>query len=278
VLAFACALLIQPALGATLYGTVGEDTASTLVEINPTTGALVRTIGSVGYAVNGMVSGRDGTLYATTTGNDNTCPRALLRINLTTGAGTPIGPCGAAGGGDRPALLTASASGQLYSWYEPSSDDLITWNKVAGTYSAPIGDAGLGTGGHTLAFDVAGTTLYLLQNDDLYTINPTTGASTSLGSVSGVTESPNHGDFNPDDNLLYAISEFGGGNPRSLLVINVATMTQVRSVATVDNLHTLAFFGPPPAATRPVPVDNAWALAAAALLLAAFGAYYVKRT
>lgn len=270
--------LTQPVL-ATLYGTVGEGgTLSTLVEINPTTGALVRTIGPVGYGVNGLADGRDGTLYATTRGTDPLCPRGLLRINTTTGAGTPIG-CGTAASGDRPALLASSASGQLYSWYEPGSDDLISWNKVSGTFSAPIGEAGLGTGSHTLAFDVAGTTLYLLEGSSLYTINPTTGASTSIGTIGGSTGSPHHGQFNPANGLLYAPS-CSDCTGRDLLSINVLTRVQVGSVPLGAEVHALAFFGSsaPPATALPVPVDNKWALAVVAVLLAGFGLRYLKRT
>ena len=275
-LAAAGALLVAPALAATLYGTTGAGgDPSILVQLDPATGALISTIGPVGYQVNGMASGRDGTLYAVTRAADPACPRGLISINTTTGAGTPIG-CGASGSGDRPVLLTADASGQLYGWWDPSADDLITWNKVTGTYSAPISVA-IGTGSHTLAFDVPGTTLYLLQGSTLYTVNPTTGSFTDLGTVTGSSGEGHHGDFNPDTGRLYAINGTNVPSP-GLVVIDVASRTQIASLPTVPYLHTLAFFGPPaPVVVQEVPVDNPWALAAVALLLAAFGAAYMRR-
>jgi hypothetical protein len=274
-LASACALLMAPALAATLYGTTGAGgDPSVLVQLDPATGALISTIGPVGYQVNGMASGRDGTLYAVTRDADPGCPRGLIRINTTTGAGTPIG-CGTTMGGDRPVLLTANASGQLYGWWDPSADDLITWNKVTGTYSAPISVA-IGTGSHTLAFDVPGTTLYLLQGSTLYTIDPTTGSFTNLGTVTGASGG-HHGDFNPDTGRLYAVLGNDSSTP-SIVVIDVASRAQIASLPTVPYLHTLAFFGPPaPVVVQEVPVDNPWALAAVALLLAAFGAVYMRR-
>jgi len=51
----------------TLFGTIHNGSSpSTLVEINPATGALIATIGSVGYAVIGKAwDATTGTLYAT---------------------------------------------------------------------------------------------------------------------------------------------------------------------------------------------------------------------
>lgn len=271
------AVLANFAIGATLYGTTGAGgTSATLVELDPATGALVRTIGAVGFQVNGLASGRDGTLYAVTRDADPVCPRGLLRIDTTTGAGTPIG-CGTSSGGNRPVLLTANASGQLYGWYDPSADDLITWDKVTGTYSAPI-SVGIGTGSHTLAFDVPGSTLYLYQCGTLYTIDPTTGSYVTLGSISGFSACGHHGDFNPDTGLLHAINGTNSATP-TMVVVDVATRTLVTEVPTVPYLHTLAFFGPPtpPRAATEVPVDNKFALALAALLMAAFGAVYLRR-
>jgi hypothetical protein len=270
-------ILLATSAPAALFGTTGAGgTPSVLVELDPATGALIRTVGPVGYTVNGLASGRDGTLYAVTRGDDPGCARGLLRIDMTTGAGTPIGCSTPITSGNRPVLLTANASGQLYGWFDPSADDLITWDKVAGTFSAPIGDAGIGTGGHTLAFDVPGTTLYLLQASSLYTINTTTGVASSVGSVTGTTG--HHGDFNPDNGRLYVVDGTEDPAP-NIAVIDIGTRTQVALLPTVPYLHTLAFFGPPspPPVAQEVPVDNPWALAAIALLLAAFGAVYMRR-
>ncbi|MGZ4865944.1 MAG: hypothetical protein ACXV7C_01890, partial [Candidatus Angelobacter sp.] len=63
---------------------------STLVEIDPRTGALVRTIGPVGYTVNGLAwDMTSDKLYATTAVGD-TSFHGLITIDPNTGQGTPV--------------------------------------------------------------------------------------------------------------------------------------------------------------------------------------------
>ena len=248
-----------------LYGTIGAGgTPSTLVQLDPATGSVLQTIGPVGNAVNGLsFDTSTQVLYATTTANDATCPRGLITVNRTTGAGTVVG-CGPTSG-ESPALLTANSSGQLYSWLEASTDDLIAWNKATGVYSAPIGDSGLSTGGHTLAFD-NGNVLYLLNGDELYTINTTTGASSLV--FTGVS-SGHHGDFHPTTNRLYVISSTS--DPRTIRVINVASGSLTSEFAAPNGLHTLAFASAsaPPASVAAVPTLSQWMMLALGLLVAA---------
>ena len=62
-------------------------TKSTLVQLNPRTGALIRTIGPVGFTVNGLAWDRtSGKLYATTPPGDQVF-HGLITINPFTGAG-----------------------------------------------------------------------------------------------------------------------------------------------------------------------------------------------
>jgi Domain of unknown function (DUF4394)/IPTL-CTERM motif len=266
---------------AALYGTTGAGgSISTFVEINPDTGALVSTIGSVGYAVNGMTyDPTTGTLYASTSGSDVNCPRGLITINPATGAGTVVG-CGSTTG-ESPALLTSDSAGNLFSWLEPVSDDLITWNKTTGSYSASIGNAGLSTSQHTLAFDNSNV-LYLLNYDgQLYTINTATGASTLVGPVTdpSTTKSYHHGDFNPANNQLYVIDRTANGNnPRNIKVVDVATPSVVATLPTVDDLHVLVFAVPAaPAAVQAVPTLSQWAMLITALVLGLFGFLSMRR-
>lgn len=248
-----------------LYGTIGSGgTPSTLVALDPATGNVIQTIGPVGYAVNGLTfDPSTQVLYASTPQSDPTCPRGLVTINRTTGAGTVVG-CGPTSG-ETPALLTSNSAGQLFSWLESSSDDLISWNKATGVYSAPIGESGLSTGQHTLAFD-NGDALYLLQNTDLYTINTSTGASSQV--LSDVPAG-HHGDFHPTTNQLYVISSTS--DPRTIRVIDVATGTLASEFAAPNGLHTLAFG---PAGARPVnvtavPTLSQWMLLGLGLIIAA---------
>jgi len=262
----------------TLYGTIGAGgTGSTLVELDPDTGALISTIGSVGYGVNGMAwDVTTGTLYATTRQGDPDCPRGLLTIDTSTGAGTPVGCGHIVFSGQGPALLTANSAGQLYSWLEASADDLILWDKAVGTYSAPIGDSGLNTGEHTLAFD-NGDVLYVMQVDELYTINVATGASTFLGTVAGAGSTHHHGAFNPASNLLYTIDRSGNGNnPRNLVLVDVDSRTVVDTLPTADDLHVIAFGGER-RAPQAIPTFPLWSLMATTALLGLFGLLAARR-
>jgi hypothetical protein len=258
-----------------LYGTIGSGaTPSTLVELDPATGSVMQTIGPVGYVVNGLTfDSSTQVLYASTSQGDSVCPRGLITINRTTGAGTVVG-CGPTSG-ETPSLLASNTAGQLYSWLEPNTDDLISWDKATGVYSAPIGDAGLSTGGHTLAFD-NGNVLYLLNSGgELYTISTTTGASTLVSS--GVATG-HHGDFHPTTNLLYVISSTG--DPRNIRVIDVATGSQMSEFAAPNGLHTLAFSSPaaqPPVSAVAVPTLSQWALLALGLLVAAAAMTFRRR-
>ena len=82
-----------------LYGTMGYGSQfgpSTLYELDPETGDIIREIGRVGYTVNGLAyDATNGTLYGSTSVNDPSWT-GLIEIDTSTGAGTPIGlPIGA---------------------------------------------------------------------------------------------------------------------------------------------------------------------------------------
>jgi hypothetical protein len=236
--AFAALVCAAPANAQRLLGTLYDGTfgPSTLVEINPTTGALIQTIGSVGYMVNGMTwDATTSTLYATTSDHDANFPDGLITINPATGAGTPVGT----GAGQYVNVPACSPSGALYGWTE-ESDDLVLWNKALGTItviSSPVGTANEG-----LAFNTAGV-LYLVNGGGpIYTINTSTGAGTLVGSIG---QTAHHGSFNPASNLYYGLdaTPHDGTSTRNLLVVNVATPAIVNTIPTVNNLFTLAFVG-----------------------------------
>ena len=269
-----------PAAAQYLFGTIGAGGgASTLVEINIATGALVRTIGNVGYAVNGMTwDAATSTLYATTSNNDLTFPDGLIRIDPLTGAGTPVG----AGAGQLVNVPAANSTGGLFGWTE-DTDQPVQWNKAAGTVTVLGG--GINSAQQSLAFD-NGNVLYFLNclgcdspGNGLYTVNTTTGVLTFIADVAGLANNmAHHGDFHPVTNRLYAIDRTGNGNnPRNLEVINVATQAVVATIPTVDDLHTLAFL--PAGALTPaqIPVDNPIALLALTVLLLVAGSFYLRR-
>ena len=269
----------QRLLGTLNTGTDASPATSTLVELDPATGNLLATIGDVGYAVNGMAyDATTGRLYATTTSWDPVFPGGLIIIDPVTAAATPVG----SGSGQDVNVPAVNAAGQLFGWTE-SSDDPVLWNKAAGTITV-VGDSGIATRLEGLDFDNTGT-LYLVQDYDwnsdgqsVYTINTTTGAATAVGAL---TTLPNgyahHGKFHPVTNLYYGIDAAGGrlGPPRNLLVINVATLTLVNTIPTVDNLHTLVFL-PGTFEANPIPTLGTWGLGLLILVLGAVGFVVIR--
>jgi hypothetical protein len=245
VLALTLALVgaVQPATPAQaltysvhLFGTVNMGgTDSNLVELDATTGALISTIGSVGYSINGLdydpVSGK---LYATTSVKDDVFPCGLLEVDMTTGAGTPIG----SGMGCYYMSITnirADASGTLYAWDE-SYDDLTMVNPVTGVATV-LGDSGISTSAYGMSFD-ASNTLYFVNAGDIYTVDTGTGAATDTGvSFSGLAH---HGDFNPLTGEFWGIGSNGTG-AKNINVVDVSTGAINQTLPTVDNLHALTF-------------------------------------
>jgi hypothetical protein len=230
---------MTPGGGPGLYGTLhnGKGNPSTLVKLDPDTGDLLGTVGDVGYAVNGLTwDATTQTLYASTTTWDPLLHSGLLTIDLGTGAGTPVGT--GSGLSASVVCLAANSVGDLYGWYDPSDDDLVLWNKVAGT-AAVVGESGLSTGEHGLAFDGADV-LYLVNWGGLiYTLDTNTGAATYTGVSLGVDA--HHGVFRPLTDSYYGIDQTASGGTRNILVADLTSGTIEATLPTVDRLHTLAF-------------------------------------
>ena len=91
----------HPPKAGVLFGTTGAcnnaspggpcgTATSTLVQLDPGTGALIKTIGPVGFVVNGLAwDSTSGKLYATTPVGDQHF-HGLITIDPRTGAGTPV--------------------------------------------------------------------------------------------------------------------------------------------------------------------------------------------
>ncbi len=136
-----------------------------------------------------------GKLYATTSGNDANFPSGLLELNVSTGAGTPIGT----GFGRNVMNPTVNAAGAMYAWTE-SGDDLVTVGKVAGTV-AVVGDSALSTWEHGVAFD--GQCNHFIVNGssgDIHTLDAATGVPTAAGTL---TMRAHHGDFHPETGMYW---------------------------------------------------------------------------
>jgi hypothetical protein len=159
---------------------------SRLHKIDPATGNVVETVGQVFFAITGMaVHPQTQVVYASTSNLDPRFPGFLIRIDLRTGRGIPIGPV--LGTGEAAADLAFAADGTLYGWISQAKWSLVTIDPTTGAGTL-IGSAPLGrTKGNGLAMSAAGT-LYLSGNGDdreLTVIDPNTGDGSSTISLTG---------------------------------------------------------------------------------------------
>ena len=219
---------------------------STLVEIDPANGATLRTIGPVGYVVNGMEwDPTTGKLYGSTSVRDPSY-NGLIEIDVNTGAGTPIGvhrwggiPGVSNCGYTAVTNITVDASGQMYGWLDPCADDLVRIDKTTGI-ATWVGDAGLSTLENGLDFDT-GDILYMVNGGShspgaVYTVDPSTGATSYTGSIGSYGH---HGDFDPSTNLYYALTYWP---TRELVVADLSTNTVISTFPALDdNMHTLTW-------------------------------------
>ena len=220
-----------------LIGTTGMGgTISTLVELDPATGNLIRTIGSVGYIVNGLVYDHTtGRLFASTAIGDPSY-QGLIEINLATGAGTPIGVNGWGLGSGAVTNITVDSAGQMYGWWDPSEDDLVRIDKTTGI-ATRVGESNVGTGANGLDFDNSGTLYMVNYSGDYYSVNTTTGVATYVNNIGSMAH---HGKFRPTSNIWYGIDATGSGS-KNLVLANLSTSAIISTIPTVDNLHTLEF-------------------------------------
>jgi LPXTG-site transpeptidase (sortase) family protein len=246
------------AAGEIIYGTVNDFSVmtSTLVTIDPDTGALISTIGPVGYFLNGLdYDPVSGLLYGSTSTQSPVFPNGLITINMTTGAGTPVG---AGFGFGSVTNIRANPAGALFGWWDPAADDLVSINSTTGVATL-VGESGISTGIYGMSFDASGVLYFINVGGSIYTINTTTGAATDTGiSVAGGGDA-HHGDFRPSTGMYVGIdsnsTRGAPPQPKNLRVINVSTGAVVATLPTVNGLHTLTFA--PPAASAPVLLDLA---------------------
>jgi hypothetical protein len=177
-------LVPQGAQADVLFGADGEhgNATTNLYLLDPTTGAKVATIGPIGFAVSDLAyDPANGGLYADTAPR-GTGSRQLISINPNTGAGTLIGPLGAAMDG-----IAFDQNGVLYGWSgRISGSSLYTINTATGA-ATRVATSGLTDSGAALAFDPLGT-LYLANagaSGVLRTVNKTTGVATNGPTLSG---------------------------------------------------------------------------------------------
>jgi exosortase sorting signal-containing protein len=252
----ACLFAVPAAWGAEiLYGADGAGgNLANLYILDPATGAIVSTVGPIGFAVTGLaIHPVTGVLYGSTGQKSPNAPHSLIRINRTTGQGTLVGSYGL--GTQTMADLTFTSDGTLYGWLEPGSDCLHTINLATGQ-ATPVGAcARVGTFGSGLAAD-ASNTIYLAGRGDtgeLMTINRTTGQATTVATLTGSTENSVAAlAFSSAGVLFGVVLDEGQSRTAILVTINKATGQLTVVGPTVDNLDAIVFVGPA-GPTHPIP-------------------------
>jgi hypothetical protein len=234
---------------------------STLVELDPQTGALIRTIGPVGFTVNGLVWDQtSGKLYASTAVGDVVF-HGLITIHPNTGAGKPVDKnainFGLPGEPSPVHSITIDLLGRMVGWYDVFpppvgvTDSFVQINKFTGV-ATEFPDTGINTSQNGLSF----SGWNLLWNIDsprrhldgtltqtAYLINPVDGKPIFSRLLSPPTAAALVG-FNPVNDLYYRLN-FDSSSPSPFLTFIVVVDPLKGTVSTlgetVDDLHTLTF-------------------------------------
>jgi hypothetical protein len=173
-----------------LLATQGGSTAtSSLLQLDPASGAVLSTIGPIGFAVTALAQNPlSGVLYGATTPNSAASPGSLITVNPGTGAGALVGNLGlpvVSGTAETMADLTFDNAGHLYGW-SSRTGNLYTVSLTTGA-STQVSSTGLGNPvGGGLAY-VQGV-LFLTPNGDngnLRQISPATGAQITAQALTG---------------------------------------------------------------------------------------------
>jgi hypothetical protein len=230
----------------TLYAVDGaQDNASSLYILDATDGSVVQTIGAIGFdhVVAISFDPTTGTLYGHANHYCAFQDGALITIDPATAVGTFVGCTGCT----IPDVSFDSA-GTLFGWAEACDsglafDDLVTIDLTTGALTK-VGESGTDTAQTGLAFDSAGS-LLMISESALFSVNPATGAATSLTSLSLNVD--NMLAFNASD-VLYTGRRF----PFTLRTIDIPTGT-VTDLGTNDVTYLSGLaFQPGPVLTKEI--------------------------
>ena len=234
---------------------------STLVQLNPRTGALIRTIGPVGFTVNGLAWDRtSGKLYASTAIGDVSF-HGLITINPFTGAGKPVNKqavnFGLPGNPSPIHSITIDPFGHMVGWYDefpgpggdPVTDTYVRIDQHTGI-ATEFGDTGIDTAQNGVSFgefnllwniDAPRTQLDGSVTQTAYILNPFDGKPLFSKRLNPPTAAA-LGDFHPGTNLYYGLNFPIPRSPEtSIVVVDLLEGTVTPLGPTVDDLHTLAF-------------------------------------
>jgi Ca2+-binding RTX toxin-like protein len=226
----------------TLYGADGSGgNPSNLYEIDPDTGAVVRTIGPIGFAVTGLaIHPETAELYGSTGGNAPNDPGSTIKINKATGDGALIGdqiPATDFGAAD----ITFTSDGTLYGWSE-DSDDLVTINLASGAATV-VGESGAGTLGSGLSASPGDTLFFTGQLDigNLMTVSRTTGLLTTVALMDGTVGDAINALAFDDRGTLLGSRRLNNQLDRDLIRINTSSGHVTSLGPSVDRLDAIEF-------------------------------------
>jgi hypothetical protein len=235
-IAHAQCLLLGASRGTSLPGSTGQ-----LVELDRTSGAVVRTIGTPPKGMNAMAqSPLNRVLYGVT---PNFCdfgpPTDFVLIDPNTAATQVVGTIPYCSSVTEIPDMDFHPGGQLYGW--TANGDLVAIQHGTGQVSF-VGSSGISASGG-FAIDRNGTA-FLAGNGSsgaLRTVNLATAQTTIVATLSG---SPaGFGipamKFDPDTGVLYAINQNSGG--ANLVTINPTTGATTNLGPTLGGLDALAF-------------------------------------
>jgi hypothetical protein len=177
-------LVTSQAYGHALFATSGANMqASTLYELDPTTGAIIRDIGPVGFSEVVSIDFHPATqvLYGISNGSN-----ALITIDTTTGKGTFVFtlPDPMDGEESKTSDMGFAPDGTLYTWNKsPGSPGRLTAINVTTEVSTGIGSNYLEF--HQVGLDVDSWGTVYVKNEDgvIYTIDRSNGAESFVTDI-----------------------------------------------------------------------------------------------
>ena len=249
----ALAILTAPASGEVLYGADGaQGNSSNLYTLNPATGAVVSTVGTIGFPVTGLaIHPITRVMYGATGNKGVNNPRTLITVNTTTGAGTVVGSFSFPDHDQTLTDLTFASDGTLYG-LGSGDGQLYRVNLVTGEATVIGQNNELAPFGGGLAADPCDT-IYVAPNSDLgliFTVNRFTGAVVPGAQLQGETGNALSAMAFNSAGTLYGSLLNTNTTPAaaSLVTINPLTGAMVTLGATVPRLDAIVFDGQFPAA------------------------------
>lgn len=220
------------------YVAVGQiGTTGNLVRIDPTDGSST-VIGPIGEPITGMAFSPSGVLYATNATNDGSDDMGrLFTIDTKTGAATEVDTLDDGTMTNHPAVADITFMGNTIYGFEGSNtprcagDILFVTVDPSTADVTCMSDTGFSSSaGNGIAANASGT-LYaapdgnLDGNGNLYTINPSTGASTVVAALTSTNSDHNMAAlaFMGNQLLGLEIDDSGPAGPANLVSVDLET-------------------------------------------------------